>query len=365
MNIAQAAAFSEISKVLANYDLGELVHQEQNLLGYNNANFSIQTTIEGARHDFFFRRYKLGIQPEEIQFEHAVINHLVDQEFDLVAGIHQTKGGESCFVRLAEDATSEPTYYAVFDYLSGEDKYSWIDPRLSLDELHNSAAVLAQFHNAVADFTPPGRRIEPKICELQSQIVTYLETCLQRSKGSSFDELLAENHGSLMDSISGMRLKCADIQRLGMVQLVIHCDFHPGNLKFRDQQVVGLFDFDWSKIDLRSFDVGLALWYFFTDWKGPQAGKMRLNECQHFLKTYQTTLQKLPDLLPLTQTEKQVLPEMINLGNMFVLFWTLTDYFSNPVDEDEYRFYLQHHINFNRWYANGGQRLLETELLLR
>ena len=35
----------------------------------------------------------------------------------------------------------------------------------------------------------------------------------------------------------------------------MHCDYHPGNLKWVDEQGVGLFDFDWSKLDYRVFDI--------------------------------------------------------------------------------------------------------------
>ena len=47
-----------------------------------------------------------------------------------------------------------------------------------------------------------------------------------------------------------------------LIHMVIHCDFHPGNLKFQNNAITGLFDFDWSKVDVRCFDVALAIIYF-------------------------------------------------------------------------------------------------------
>ena len=44
-----------------------------------------------------------------------------------------------------------------------------------------------------------------------------------------------------------------------MPHCAIHCDFHPGNLKYENNRVVGIFDFDWSKIDLRLFDLRMAV----------------------------------------------------------------------------------------------------------
>jgi len=363
MKFDQAAAFSEISKVLTNYNLGELLHFERNELGYNNTNFAIQTIRSGEKQDYFFRRYKLNIHPDEIKFEHAVINHLIDQNFDLVARVHQTKGGDSYFYTPTGSDSTLPTFYAIFDFLEGEDKYTWIDPHCSAIEFNDSASVLAKFHIAVTDFTPPGRRFQPKICELMPQIADYLDTCLKRSKGTSFDTLLEENHAFLLDCCSDMKVYCADLQRLEVPHLVIHCDFHPGNLKYSHQEVIALFDFDWSKIDLRSFDVALAIWYFFSNWKGAQKGSLRLDESMQFLKTYQTTLQEFPGLNPLSQIEIQQLPDMINLSNLYVLYWTITDFYSKPVEPDEYRIYLQHHINCSRWFTGRGRRLLEEAMI--
>lgn len=57
-----------------------------------------------------------------------------------------------------------------------------------------------------------------------------------------------------------------------MSHLVIHGDYHPGNVKFQDGKVSGIFDFDWSNADLRCFDVAIALLYFCSVWNGIDAG---------------------------------------------------------------------------------------------
>ena len=361
MHPDQEAVFSEIEKVVENYDLGELVYLERNERGYNNINFAIQTIKHGIRQDYFLRRYKPSIHPDEIIFEHAVINHLLEQHFNLVARVHETRDGSTFFFRPAGGEFTQPAFYAIFDFLEGEDRYTWIDPHISPDEVSSSASVLAQFHNAISNFIPQGCRIEPKILELLPQITAYLESSLQNSKGTSFDALLQNNLAFLLDCCSEMQAYCTDLQLSDAPQLVIHCDFHPGNLKFRDQEVVGLFDFDWSKIDLRCFDVALAIWYY-TNWRGNLNGILRLEQSKQFLKTYQGTLQNLTALEPMTEFEIEQLPVMINLSNLYILYWTVTDYFSNPVDADEYFVYLQHSINFSRWFAGKGRTLIRESL---
>jgi homoserine kinase type II len=358
----QAAVYREISEVLAQYDLGDLVEYEQNLLGYNNTNFGIKTEKLGQSKNYFFRRYKAEILPEEIIFEHAVIDHLIEQDVCQVARVQRTKKGGTFYLRRAEDGSYPPAYYAVFDFLEGEDRYTWIDPHLSAAEVNAAAAVLARFHHSVAGFIPPGKRVEPKILQLLPQIAENLQLVKRVSKGSVFDALLDQNLEMLLEDCSHMQAYCGAVDWSAAPEMVVHCDFHPGNLKFEGQQVVGLFDFDWSKIDMRCFDVGLAVWYL-THWDGDLDGIMRLQESMHFIKAYQETLANLPNLASLDEFELRHLPVMINLGNLFILNWTVTDYYATAADADEYLQYLQHSIRFSRWFSTRGRPFIEEFLI--
>ena len=228
--------------------------------------------------------------------------------------------------------------------------------------MKNAAEVLAHFHHAVAGFSPPGRRVEPKILDLLPQIAENLQLVKKASKGSEFDKMLEENLHLLLDDCSQMQAYCAAVDWSAAPEMVVHCDFHPGNLKFSGQQVVGLFDFDWSKIDLRCFDVGLAIWYL-THWDGDLDGIIRLPESMHFLQTYQESLANLPNLAPLDEFELRHIPVMINLGNLFILNWTVTDFYATSADADEYLQYLQHSINFSRWFTSRGRNFIEEFLI--
>jgi homoserine kinase type II len=357
----QAAIYTEISEVIAHYDLGQLVGYEQNLLGYNNTNYAIQLEKQGVKKDYFFRRYKQEVLVNEITFEHAIIEHLLNLDICQVAQVHYTKDNQTYVARPA-DNLCQLVYYAVFDFLEGEDRYTWIDPHLSPAEVQDAAAVLARFHNAVAGFNPPGRRMEPRIFELLPQITKNLQLVNEIPKGTVFDTMLEENLDLLLRDCSAMQTYCDQVDWSPAPEMVIHCDFHPGNLKFSDQQVVGLFDFDWSKLDLRCFDVGLAIWYL-THWSGSLDGIIRLNESNLFLNSYQETLRNLPHLVPLTDFELQHLPVMINLGNLFVLNWTVTDYYATPADPDEYLVYLRHSIKFSDWFAKRGNQFIQEFLI--
>jgi homoserine kinase type II len=340
----------EIKQVLAHYDLGELVAYEKNDRGYVNTSYSIETDGKTGRHRYFLRKYKAGIKEEELKFEHSTIHHLIANRFDLVAHIFSTRDGESYIEVCKYEADQRVCeYYAIFEFLKGEDKYTWINPVCSPAEIMNAASVLARYHAAVHGFVPEGRRTEPKIIDLLPQIPESLDQFLRMGKQTQFDAYLNENQQliiNLVERTLGI-LKNQDPQEI--VQLVIHCDYHPGNLKFDNSQVIGLFDFDWSKMDARCFDVALALKYFFSNWQMESDGELRLDDIAVFLRAYQQTLDETIGLERMNQAELSLLPHMILASALYILYWTILDYYPNDVDELEYLGYLKHCLNIMKW----------------
>ena len=87
-----------------------------------------------------------------------------------------------------------------------------------------------------------------------------------------------------------------------MPEIPIHCDYYPGNLKFSNDKGVGIFDFDWSKIDYRLFDVTLGRVYFISLWNDQAVG-LRPDKLSLFLSTYKQTCHRLEHISPLTEQE--------------------------------------------------------------
>ncbi len=342
--------------VLAAYDLGELSATVRDERGTVNTSFFIDTLRAGRRQRYFLRRYKPGIRHEEIVFEHALIQHLTARGTCPVARVHVTREGTTVVQRDGD-------FYAIFDYLPGEDRYTWVGPRCSARELRASGRLLAQFHSDLATFTPPGQRAEPKIVELLDVIDRVWAECRARSTGTVFDRYLAEHYDEVRKCIaetSGVLHRAAG----SLPEAIIHSDYHPGNLKFDGQAISGLVDFDWAKIDLRAFDVGLAVWYFCASWEGRADGRLRLNDARTFLEGYQRELMDQSGIGPLTDAELKVLPHLIQAGNIYVLYWSLRDYLGKPVDPHEYLSYLRHSVAFARWFNRPVNRQ-RLERLLR
>ena len=153
---------------------------------------------------------------------------------------------------------------------------------------------------------------------------------------------------SILQAIAETRVPAEDIGQMPVNP--IHCDFHPGNLKFEHNKVVGIFDFDWSKIDLRLFDVCFALLYFCSRWYDKYDGELRLNRCADFLRTYQESLGKSGGLEPLNAVEFHNLLPMLSFANLYLINWTVRTYHANPALNDyEYLAYLKHSVRLMYW----------------
>lgn len=346
---------TEIEEILKQYEIGELLNCDRNDRGFVNTSFEIETLAEDGIHKYFLRKYKKGIKKEELEFEHSLINYLKGKKFAWVAGLLKTKDGQSYIHRMADENDQEGVFFAVFEYLDGEDKFTWVDPICCDEELTSAAEVLAQYHNAVFDFLPQGRRSEPKIIDLLPELLSLLSGARQRTKNTIFDTCLIEHSRIIQKNIEDTLSTIREPECAAAAKLAIHCDYHPGNLKFLQKRVVGLFDFDWSKIDFRSFDVGQALFYFFTSW-GEEDGALRLKDIALFLNAYQITLKGMPGIGPLNAAELKYLPQMICAANLYALNWTITDFYQKDVDPQEYLVYLRHSVNFIRWIEKPKNR---------
>jgi len=341
----------ELDEVFQHYDLGRLVALERNERGYVNASFVCDVDRSAAR--YFVRKYKKGVGESDVRFEHSVINRLVAAGSPPVAALHLTRDGRT-YVHRVSSVDPQGDFFAIFDFLPDEDRYTWVGPRCLPKESRSAAIMQAQFHQAMAGFQPEGRRKEPRILDLLPLIASRLAAASGLSKHTVFDACLAENQELLQQDLRETLEVLQEPPARELPQVVIHCDYHPGNLKFRGSEVTGVFDFDWSKMDLRAFDVGLALWYFYTSWDGDHDGELRLEDVAIYLGAYQQYMFGRPGLGPLSAQERVYLPYLINAGNLYILYWTVEDYFNKTADPQEYLIYLRHSVNFTKWIRAEG-----------
>ncbi len=329
------------------YDLGDVVRVEQIFGGYVNLSFAVVVgTPEGERR-YFVRKYKGSTSERDVRFEHALVNHISGGGFHIAARVYPGKNGGT-YVKREEllDGERVTRLFAVYEMLEGEDKYSWIKNRLTDKEYESSARVLAQFHALAHDFDPGDlARQQPPIMQMMRELPVAFRRFAAASRGTTFDRRFIERLPRVLEL-----LECGsaiEAQLQGLPRVPVHCDYHPGNLKYVDEEGVGLFDFDWSKLDYRLFDVAEGIAYFCSSWEGHDDGEVRLDKAATFVRAYQDEAARFEVPGPMTAEELALLPRMVANANLYILNWDLDAYYEDPaVDVDEYLMYLDHQLQF-------------------
>lgn len=342
------------------YDIGKVKEVYEIFGGYINRSFRLVVQTEEGTKDYFLRKYKRGIAPDEIKFEHALINHCIAGGLTVAARIIYNRKNRTY---LKPSSTS--SIFAVYEYLPGEDKYTWDTPALNDEEYASASKMLAIFHNAATGFDPGGlQRVEAKIIDLLPSFSVSLQSHAQAAGASKFDGYFLDNLKHILEVINTTRFSQTETSKMPLSP--IHCDYHPGNLKFENNQVVGIFDFDWSKVDLRLFDVCLALVYFCSNWDDRHDGEMRLDKCGLFLKTYQDQMQRAGAMEPLNEIEIKNLPAMLAAANLYLINWIVTTYDTDPdLNDDEYLAYLRHTVRLMHWIQNQVDDVAHLAATLR
>jgi len=347
-------SISQLEEIITeHYQIGKLVNHEQLLLGYESITYAIETVLDNKRCKYCFRRYKPGRREADVRFEHSVINHLVARDFNLAARIINSRDGRSYVKQLeGRDDRVEDTFYAIFDFLPGEDKYIWDTPPTSLEVFNNVAAVLARFHNAVFDLNPEGQRHEPQIIEFLPTIARNIEKRAEAAGKTQFEICLLANLSLFTENINRTLEVIDDKKYKGLPHQVIHGDYHPGNLKYQNNRVSGLFDFDWTRIEARCLDVAMAVMHFCTLWRGKQDGHLGLDKATTFLSSYQKTLKGSKGAGPLSDIELRYLPHLIRACAIYMAYWFIEDFYNTKEERPEYPQWFEHNARIMRWLDN-------------
>ena len=337
-----------IELIEENYDLGKVIEVYEIFGGYVNRSFGIYVLKDGKQSEYFVRKYKNDITDKEIMFEHKLIEFSIKNGLHMAAGLILTNDKRT-YIKAKGESTD---HYAVYEYLQGEDKYTWDNPNCNDTEYASSAEVLAIVHNAARNFDSQGlERIEPKIMEFLPTRADVYKEFAARKINTKYHTYYLKNVDMILKVINSSQIPESIWRKMPLNPC--HNDFHPGNLKYKNNKAVGIFDFDWSKIDIRLFDVCLALAYFCSSWDDETDGVLRLDKCAIFLKSYQQKLKELGGLTPLNDLEKEYFPTVMAAANLYLVNWDTCAYYNgSDLNEYEYIAYLSHNVRLMKWIEN-------------
>jgi homoserine kinase type II len=345
-----------VVEIMSNYyDFGEVTSVTRLFGGLINQNFSVTTNNGNRCYRLFIKRYRREASVKEILFEHKCNEYLTANDFPEIAKLIKTRDGRTFVEHRVKhlDPPNKPSKFAVYTYLEGEDRYEWKTPNCSMSDLASASSMLAKIHERGFGFkVGEHAKEESKIIALMDEFRNYFSKFEEKAQGAMKGSKSANYFLEKLPSYLKALGKCQQLKEKckGMLELMVHCDYHPGNQKYSDNGVIGIFDFDWCKEDLRLFDVAITITYFCTSWKNHENGVLFLDEIKVFLEAYQERLKNSNRIYALTKEELAVLPEMIILANMYVIWWDLREIFEveqSESDEEECLVYLDHNTKIN------------------
>jgi homoserine kinase type II len=337
--------------VKEHYALGEFLSVSEIHGGYINRSFVLNVKANDREIRYAIRRYNPATSEEDVRFEHGAVSHLRSNGFDLAARvIPKEDGGTYVREELRVEGELRVRFWAIFEFLRGVVRYTFVDTHLSEVELADSAATLARLHQAGTGFTPPSGT-GPAKTKIMDFLPTFRETYAGYAGAAGetrFDEWFLKHRDEILERVDRAAIPGADLRR--MPELPIHGDYHQGNLTYEGSRVAGVFDFDWTKVDLRLFDVAQALLYFCACWGGDEAGRLDLEKYERFLGAYNGGCKGADFPGPLTAEEQGSMPLMLEVANLFVLHVIIQSFYdTEEADVDDWLFAVDHYIRIMHW----------------
>ncbi|RPI35101.1 MAG: hypothetical protein EHM70_00735 [Chloroflexota bacterium] len=255
-------------------------------------------TTDGVK---LLKRYKSNLDAAAIRHEHSILRHLARVYFPAPRLTFTTS--DDTFIQR------EDRIYALFDYFDGYFQYHnyFFLPAATRQFVAASGRALGLLHAVLKDFDPEGQnpngfksRQGERWRELDwfTEKLAWCKTKLPDLPNEAARELdgMMSKHSAWIES----RLRELDVylRAADPTRLIIHGDYGPYNLFFKQDRPVIILDFELARLDWRLSDLANALPSFARSRLGFNYTRMA-----DFLGAYQS-------VFPIDQQELQLLPDV-------------------------------------------------------
>ena len=229
-------AADELAIVLSHFDIGVIDSITEYPRGSRKAPKVLVSSEQGK---FLLKRRARGKDDAyKVAFSHAVQLYLASKQFPLPHLIGTRKDNNSMLQWRG-------TVYELFEYIPGQSY-----PQ-TLEATFDGGRVLSLYHKLLQDFRsewqPGGQsyHLAPSVEQGLRAIPTSL---------TAQDTVLGPVLQFLLDSYRHAAQMATAIGLDGWPKQIVHADWHPGNMLFRDNRVVAVIDYDAARLQPRIID---------------------------------------------------------------------------------------------------------------
>ncbi|MNI15793.1 Homoserine kinase [compost metagenome] len=212
--------------------------------GTANLNYLVQSSED--KFILRIRNKKYSADPW-ITYEEEYLNYLKEQGIP-VPTILANKKGE--LHTVIEDQVYQLTSFMEGSACNSGDR----------KQIAGSGRFLAKLHNTLADFVPTADKRLPRYDDpsvMLTQLEAYMEKNKQQSHNAEWEQLIW-----IKSQLNEIVQHIPDSYYNALSKVVIHGDYHPANVAYREAEICALFDFDWISLQPRVRDVVDGIIYF-------------------------------------------------------------------------------------------------------
>lgn len=311
----------ELARLIAHYDVGELVSAKGIAEGVSNSNWLVETTgAPGSGTRFILTLYERRIDYADLPYFLDLLDHLAAKGCPVPRTMHDRTGAS---FRMVEGKAA-----ALIEFLPG------VSPtRPTAAQAHSVGAVLAQMHLAARDF--PMTRANAMDFAAGAAILDACGAGRLASIDPDLPAMLAHAHSAA----------ALDLSALPVSQT--HTDLFPDNVLMRGDKVTGLIDFYFACTGPMALDLAVthAAWCF-------DAENRFLPEQGH------TLIAGYEAVRPLEPAERALLPELAKGAALRFVASRAEDWLDTPDDAMVTRKDPMQFVERWRFYDEAGAGLL-------
>ena len=301
--------FSEL--IERHYPIEKVITIEKHGGGCINDNYVVYTRDKR----YFWRVYNAARCQQDIVFEHDLLRYLQQQQFKYISPLVYTNSQQT-YVRY------EGRYCALFVFLNDCVIYDW-DEDCSMSHLNSAARLQANYHGVVDGWRPLHLR-------MTAWDVFFAKLRRKISEKHLYSKRLKPYYKQLLSQLEHVSCFMDSIAQTSLPEIVVHGDYHAGNIMFDEEKACAILDFDWCFFSYRIFDVALAIFYFCRSW-------VNHSLCRERYKLY---LRNYEDVISLCHEEHKVLKDFLVVVRLYLLNWVLDAY--DNLSQQQQCLYLEH-----------------------
>lgn len=232
-------ATDELAIVLSHYDIGIIEAMAEYPRGSRKAP---KLLIQAEHGKFLLKRRARGKDdPFKVAFSHALQMYLAGKQFPLPHLIGTKKDNNSMLQWRG-------TVYELFEYISGKSY-----PQ-TLEATFDSGRILSLYHKLLLEFKTefqPSTGSYHMAPAVETGLRSISQSMGQSQNGAEILKMLS----FLLDSYNYAANQVEELGLENWPKQIVHADWHPGNMLFRDNHVVAVIDYDAARLLPRIVDI--------------------------------------------------------------------------------------------------------------